>query len=67
MLHDAEPKFSFVSCTCLNCFEFKIWFEFDLKSTEKRKEKRLEIQEKKKKESSLNPPPSLAFLPIRPS
>jgi hypothetical protein len=51
----------------LNWFEFEIWFEFDLKSIEKRKEKGLEIQEKRKKESSPNPPPSSAFWPIRAS
>jgi hypothetical protein len=31
----------------LNWFEFEIRFEFDLKSIEKRKEKGLEIQEKR--------------------
>jgi hypothetical protein len=55
-------NYSFVWCTCLNWFEFEIRFEFDLKSIEKRKEKGLEIQEKRKATpwSSSRPARSLA-------
>jgi hypothetical protein len=32
-------KYSLNCCTCLNCFEFECWFEFELKTLEKIKRK----------------------------
>ena len=39
MLHHAEPTIFFELIHMLNWFEFETWFEFDLKTLEKKKKK----------------------------
>jgi hypothetical protein len=53
LLHHAEPKIFFELMHMFDWFEFETWFEFDLKTLEKIKEKHLENPWKK--ENSFQP------------